>query len=81
LSRDFGGGWGAFSFNCGLRRKSDWQRAGGSYAALVEQTHNPIFERELSKIHIDLGYVIPDIGKYIEHTGGDRSCYREDEWK
>jgi hypothetical protein len=22
-----------------------------------------------------MGYVIPDIGKYIEHTGAGHSCY------
>jgi hypothetical protein len=76
LQPGYSWGWGGFTFNCGLRRKADYLKLGTPYAKYVVQTNSPSFELEMSKRHVELGYVIPDIGKYVEHTGVGHSCYK-----
>lgn len=68
------GGWGGFSFNCGVRRKSDYKRI-GSYGRHVSYGTSGLgHEMTLSKMHGDMGYVIADLGREIvTHTGGSRS--------
>jgi hypothetical protein len=68
------GGWGGFTFNPGLRRRSDYARivsygSVGTYAA-----HG--FENELafSKLYMDMGFRIAALTPgHCYHTGGGRS--------
>lgn len=69
------GVWGGFSFNPGLRRTADL-RALGSFGRHVSYgTHGLGHEAELSKLFLDRGFRIADLGEEIvTHTGG--SCSR-----
>jgi hypothetical protein len=68
----WGGGWNGFSFNPGLRRKSDYLRIGGSYAN-CSVSPNFGYELMLSKMYLDMGYVIADLGQpLVQHIGEDR---------
>lgn len=68
------GGWGGFSFNCGLRRLSDYKRI-GSYGRHVSYGTSGLgHEMLLSKMHAAMGFVIADLGRVIvNHIGGTRS--------
>lgn len=68
------GGWGGFTFNCGVRRKSDYQKL-GSYGLHVSYgTHGLVHERELSQLHLKQGRIIADLNRVIAvHIGGSRS--------
>jgi hypothetical protein len=68
------GGWGGFSFNPGLRRKSDYERIGtygshGSYGA-----HGFQNELAISQLYMALGYTVASLtGGNCHHIGGGRS--------
>lgn len=72
------GGWGGFTFNCSVRRKSDYQRI-GSYGRHVSYgRHGLGHEMELSKLYLGMGYLIADLNRpVVVHTGG--SCSRATE--
>lgn len=69
------GGWGGLAFNPGLRRLKDYQRIGSSYGRHVSYGTSGLgHEMMLSKMHLDMGYVIADLNfPYITHIGGTRS--------
>ena len=68
------GGWGGFTFNCGLRRKSDYMRLGSYGRHVGYGSHGLGHEMTLSKLHASLGYVIADLNEVIvTHTGVNRS--------
>jgi hypothetical protein len=63
--------WGGVTFNCGLRRLSDYKRIGsyGRYTGYGQ--HGLGHEMELSRLHLDLGYRIASLPRtYVVHTGG-----------
>lgn len=72
------GGWGGFSFNCGLRRRSDFLKM-GSYAALGgTDMYACQSELAISKKYLAAGYRIADLGRpIIEHLGHGRSKTKE----
>jgi Galactosyltransferase len=65
------GGWGGFTFNCGVRRRSDYSRI-GSYGASVGYGRNSLgHEMDLSRLYLTMGYRIADLGRTIAvHIGG-----------
>jgi hypothetical protein len=66
--------WGGLAFNPGLRRLADYKRIGSYGKHTAYGTHGLGHESHLSKMHLDMGYVIADLGKpYIEHIGDGRS--------
>lgn len=69
------GGWGGIAFNPGLRRLSDYKSIGSSYGKYTSYgTHGLGHELELSKMHLQMGYVIADLNRVIvQHIGGSRS--------
>jgi hypothetical protein len=73
------GVWGGLAFNPGLRRTSDWKKL-GSYGAHVSYgTHGLEHEGKLSKMLLDRGYRIADLGRpVVTHIGGNRSRAVED---
>jgi hypothetical protein len=68
------GGWGGFTFNPGLRRRSDYTRiksygSQGSYGAVGFEN-----ELSLSKLYMALGYAVGSLASgHCYHTGGGRS--------
>lgn len=67
------GGWGGWTFNCGLRRKADYL-ALGSYSKHVSYGSNLGNEKELSVKLLKEGRIIADLGRpIVEHIGGQRS--------
>lgn len=72
------GGWGGFSFNCGLRRRSDFLKM-GSYAALGgTDMYACQSELAISKKYLEAGYRIADLGRpIVEHLGHGRSKTKE----
>jgi hypothetical protein len=68
------GGWGGWTFNCGVRRKSDYLKL-GSYGRHVSYGTGGLFgEKELSKKLLAEGFRIADLNRPIAvHIGGARS--------
>jgi len=68
------GGWGGISFNPGLRRRADYLKL-GSYGKHVSYGTSGLgHELHLSKLLLDEGYRIADLGREIvTHIGGARS--------
>ncbi len=70
-------GFGAFNFNPGLRRLSDYQKIGSYGKHVGYHRHGADSERELSGIYRKLGYVIaslpPDDKEIAKHLGHGRS--------
>ncbi len=61
----YGGCWNGLSFNPGLRRMSDYRRLG------TYREHG-LWEWQLSKVYLEMGYITADIGRHILHTGAER---------
>ncbi|MDR3564034.1 MAG: discoidin domain-containing protein, partial [Negativicutes bacterium] len=72
LSFDYLGTWHGFSWNPGLRRKSDYERV-GPFSHVLNH-HGDLGEPMVSTLYRDLGYhaVILDETGYVRHIGGDR---------
>lgn len=70
-------GWYGFSWNPGLRRKSDWERIGG-YMRHWAGSDN-LTEQRISKIYRDLGMVAAmtnTCAGYVRHIGEGRSLQK-----
>lgn len=67
------GVWGGFTFNPGLRRKSDYKRIGTYGKHVGYGTAGLGHEMELSKLYASMGYVLAAIPDRCSHTGGGRS--------
>lgn len=69
------GGWGGFTFNCGVRRRVDYSRI-GSYGSVVSYGANSLgHEKDLSKLYLSFGFKIADLNRIIAvHIGG--ACSR-----
>lgn len=65
--------WGGFTFNPGLRRKSDWLKIGSYGKHCGYGTHGLSTEIPLSKLYGDMGHVLAAIPDRISHIGGGRS--------
>ena len=66
-------GWGGCSFNPGLRRLADWKKI-GSYSQHATHDVGAEHERKLSRLYLEMGYVIADLGeRIVEHIGDGRS--------
>lgn len=73
---DWGGGWGGFTFNPGLRRLGDYTRIGSSYGKNVSYALSGCsHELLLSKKYLDMGYRVAwaDDAPFVEHIGFGRS--------
>ena len=72
------GGWGGISFNPGLRRLSDWKKIGSYGRHVAYGTMGLGHEIGLSKMFLEMGYVIADLNKIIVvHTGNERSTMKD----
>jgi len=70
-------GWCGFSWNPGLRRKSDWERIGG-YMKHWQGTDNKT-EQYLSQLYAKEGMVaaiLPEAKGYVRHIGQGRSLQK-----
>lgn len=68
------GVWGGCHFNPGLRRKSDYLRIGSYGRHTAYGTAGCGHEKQLSKMHLDMGYRIAALPTvHVTHTGGSRS--------
>ena len=67
------GVWGGFTFNPGLRRKSDWRKIGSYGRVTGYGTHGLGHEIELSKLYASMGMVLGALPDRCVHTGGGRS--------
>jgi hypothetical protein len=66
--------WGGFSWNPGLRRRSDWNLIMKHWQGSDNAT-----EKYLSHVYRDLGMVaaiLPEPGGYVRHIGNGRSTQR-----
>ncbi len=71
-------GWSGFSWNPGLRRKSEWDRI-GSYGRHVGYASNGLGpELALSSLHCKLGFRVGCLGAVcVQHIGNSRSVARQ----
>ena len=70
----WGGDWGGLSWNPGLRRLSDYKRIRNYACHAPGGTSGLVHEALLSRIYLDMGYRIADLGRAIvSHTGAGRS--------
>lgn len=68
------GGWGGFSFNPGLRRKSDYERIGGYGVHGSYSSHGFQNELALSQLYMAMGYTVASLTTgHTHHIGGGRS--------
>ena len=67
------GVWGGFTFNPGLRRKSDYTKIGSYGKHCGYGTHGLSTEIPLSKLYANQGYVLAALPDHISHIGGGRS--------
>jgi hypothetical protein len=74
----WGGGFGGFSFNPGLRRLSDYQKM-GTYSSLAgKQVVGCVNEANVSKAYLAANYRIADLGRVVvKHTGHGRTRSRD----
>jgi hypothetical protein len=65
--------WKGFSWNPGLRRKSDWEKIGG-YMKYWQGSSDDT-ERYIGNLYAEMGYhaAILEPEGYVRHIGGDRS--------
>jgi hypothetical protein len=66
-------GWGGCTWNPGLRRLSDWKRIGCYGKIMGYGVGGIVPEQTLSKMHLDMGYRIAAIDRYVQHIGEMRS--------
>jgi hypothetical protein len=72
------GGWGGISFNPGLRRLSDYKKIGSYGSHVAYGTMGLGHEIGLSKLFLEMGYVIADLNKIVVvHTGHSRSTMKD----
>src|SRR5271169_3127950 len=72
----WGGPWGGFSWNPGMRRRGDYVRIGSSYGKHVGYALSSCdHEKLISKKYLDMGYRVAwaDDQPHIEHIGEGRS--------
>ncbi len=74
----WGGCWGGFTFNPGLRRLSDYKRFGSYGRHVGYGTKGLGHEAHWSKMHLDAGFRIAVLPAHCRHIGGGCSRAVED---